>query len=136
MDSQATRITVVVSGSAPEPTHRTHPIAGHRTVNLIRPRQAPQPTNASASSSAAFEFVLAPVILALFGLWLDKSVLHTWPVLTIVCAVLGLVGASVKIYYGYKYQMAQLAEMGCWAKAPLTTGAAKAGATQDAEVAS
>jgi F0F1-type ATP synthase assembly protein I len=59
------------------------------------------------SSHGSFELVLSPVILALLGLWLDRSVLDTTPVLTIVCAVLGFVGAAVKLYYGYRAKMAE-----------------------------
>jgi F0F1-type ATP synthase assembly protein I len=83
-------------------------------VNPLRPRPAAQPI--SANSSAAFEFVMAPVIMALIGLWLDKSVFHTLPVLTVAFAILGLVGATIKLYYGYKFQMAQHAEKASWTK--------------------
>lgn len=57
----------------------------------------------------SFELVLSPVILALIGYFVDAQVLRTTPVVTIVAAVVGLVGATIKLYYGYKLKMAELA---------------------------
>ena len=61
------------------------------------------------SSHGSFELVLSPVLLALVGLWLDRSVFHTSPVLTISFAVVGFVGAVIKLYYGYRARMTELA---------------------------
>ncbi len=58
----------------------------------------------------AFELVLSPVILSLLGYLADSRVFHTTPVLTIVAAVLGVVGATIKLFYGYRAKMAELAE--------------------------
>jgi F0F1-type ATP synthase assembly protein I len=52
-------------------------------------------------SHGSFELVLAPVILALIGLGLDRW-LGTIPVFTIVLAVAGMVGSWAKQYYTYR----------------------------------
>ena len=52
-------------------------------------------------SSGSFELVLAPVILALFGLGLDRWI-GTTPLFTIVLAVAGMVGSWAKQYYSYR----------------------------------
>jgi F0F1-type ATP synthase assembly protein I len=67
-------------------------------------------------SHGSFELVLSPLILALLGLWLDRT-LGTGPWLTIAAAVLGLVGASVKIYFEYRSKMAAHAASAPWASA-------------------
>ena len=59
--------------------------------------------NASARSSSS----LSPLILALIGYWLDTRVTHTTPVLTVVFAVVGVVGATIKLYYSYRVQMSE-----------------------------
>lgn len=60
------------------------------------------------SSHGSFELVLSPVILALIGLWLDRSVWHTTPWCTVTFAVIGFAGAVVKLYYGYRVRMDEL----------------------------
>ncbi len=57
-------------------------------------------------SHGSFELALAPVILGLLGLWLDRT-LGTVPVFLVLFTVLGFAGAGVKIYYTYRYQMEQ-----------------------------
>ncbi|MEI7888328.1 MAG: AtpZ/AtpI family protein [Actinomycetes bacterium] len=57
-------------------------------------------------SHGSFELALAPVILGLLGLWLDRT-LGTVPVFLILFTVLGFAGAGVKIYFTYRYQMEQ-----------------------------
>lgn len=52
-------------------------------------------------SSGSFELVLAPVILALLGLGLDRWI-GTTPLFTIVLAVAGMVGSWAKQYYSYR----------------------------------
>ena len=56
-------------------------------------------------SHGGFDLVLAPVLLALAGLWLDTRV-GIRPVLTITLLVLGAVGAALKVYYDWKRGMA------------------------------
>jgi F0F1-type ATP synthase assembly protein I len=49
---------------------------------------------------------LAPVILGLLGLWLDRTI-GTVPVFLVTFTLLGFAGAGVKIYFTYRYEMAQ-----------------------------
>jgi F0F1-type ATP synthase assembly protein I len=65
-------------------------------------------------SAGSFELALAPVMLALIGLWLDRT-LGTGALFAVLLAVLGVVGASVKAYYSYGHSMRQLQEQGPWA---------------------
>ena len=55
-------------------------------------------------STGSYELVFSSLILALIGFGLDHW-LGTTPILTIVFAVLGLVGATIKIVYGYQAEM-------------------------------
>ncbi|MFM7064709.1 MAG: AtpZ/AtpI family protein [Actinomycetes bacterium] len=57
-------------------------------------------------SHGSFELAVAPVLMALIGLWLDRT-LNTVPVFTIALAVLGVVGSTIKVIYVYKAQMAE-----------------------------
>lgn len=66
-------------------------------------------------SSGSFELVVSPLLLALIGYGLDRW-LGTTPVVTILFAVLGLAGACVKLYYGYRLEMDQHEAMAPWAK--------------------
>lgn len=66
-------------------------------------------------TTGGYELALSPVLLALVGFGLDK-ILGTLPVLTIVFAVLGLVGAVTKIYYQYRSEMEQHEASGPWAR--------------------
>jgi F0F1-type ATP synthase assembly protein I len=56
-------------------------------------------------SHGSFELAMAPVLMALIGLWLDKT-FNTLPLFTIVLALVGVVGSTVKVIYVYKAQMA------------------------------
>ena len=66
-------------------------------------------------TTGGFELVFSPLLLALVGYGLDR-LLGTLPVLTIVFAVLGLVGAVVKLYFTYRYEMEQHEANGPWAR--------------------
>ncbi len=55
-------------------------------------------------SHGSFELVLGPALLALLGLWIDRK-LDLVPVFTLVLAAAGFVGASAKLYYGYRHAM-------------------------------
>lgn len=57
-------------------------------------------------STGSFELVLSPLLLALIGFGLDRWIGIT-PVLTVTFAVVGLTGACVKMYFGYRYEMEQ-----------------------------
>ena len=58
------------------------------------------------SSSGSYELVVSPILLALLGRWLD-GMAGSGPWFMVVGAVLGLAGATVKMYYTYQYKMAQ-----------------------------
>ena len=55
-------------------------------------------------SSGGFDLVLAPVILSLGGLWLDRAI-GTSPLFTITLLLFGAVGAGVKIYFDWRRGM-------------------------------
>ena len=57
-------------------------------------------------SSGSFELVLAPVILAIAGLGLDRW-LGLLPLCTIVLALAGMIGSWAKQYYSYRSAMEQ-----------------------------
>lgn len=67
----------------------------------------PELTDGLMRSSGAYELVLAAVLLALGGWFLDAW-LGTKPILTCVGAVLGFTGAVISLYYRYKAQYAEL----------------------------
>lgn len=61
-------------------------------------------TDAAHRSSASFELVLGPVLMALIGLFIDSRA-DTRPWFTVAFAVWGLAGAGVLVYYRYRQQM-------------------------------
>lgn len=82
------------------------------------------PTQLLHQSHGSFELVVSPIVLALLGFWMDRSVFHTTPVLTVVFAVVGLVGAAIKIYYGYRAQMTAVNPTTPHTAMPVAPGAA------------
>lgn len=58
-------------------------------------------------SHGSFELVLSPFLLGLLGFWIDGR-LGITPVLTIALSVLGVVGAVIKLYFGYVDSMTTL----------------------------
>lgn len=56
-------------------------------------------------SSGGFDLVLAPVIIALLGLWIDSAA-GTRPVFMLAFLAFGTVGAVLKVYYDYQRGMA------------------------------
>jgi F0F1-type ATP synthase assembly protein I len=64
-------------------------------------------------SHGSFELALAPVLMALIGLWLDRT-FDTLPLFTIVLAAVGVLGSTVKVMYVYKTQMAEEAAAAPW----------------------
>lgn len=66
--------------------------------------------------SGGFELALSPVLLALIGYGLDRW-LGIVPILTVVFAVVGLAGAVIKLYFGYRSEMEQHEARGPWARA-------------------
>jgi F0F1-type ATP synthase assembly protein I len=66
-------------------------------------------------SHGSFELAFAPVLMALAGLWLDRTV-GTVPVFTLVFAAVGISGAFTKIYFGYRSSMTAMSEQSVWAR--------------------
>ena len=64
-------------------------------------------------SHGSFELAFGPVIMALLGLWLDRTI-GTVPVFTLLFALVGVLGAFTKVYYSYKHSMAALDQEGAW----------------------
>ena len=58
-------------------------------------------------TSGAYELVLGAVVFGLIGLLIDRRV-GTTPVFLLVFSIAGLAGASISLYYRYKYRIAQL----------------------------
>jgi len=81
----------------------------------VKSSQRRELTDELNHSTGSYELVLSPLILALIGFWLD-GVLGTRPWITIIAAVLGLTGAVIKLYYGYRAEMDGHEENAPWAK--------------------
>lgn len=64
-------------------------------------------------SHGSFELALAPAILALLGLWLDRTI-GTVPLFTLLLAMVGIAGAFAKIYYQYRNSMSELEQAAPW----------------------
>ena len=60
-------------------------------------------------SSGSFELVLGGVAFAFLGFLLDIAI-GTIPIFLLTFALMGFLGASARIYYGYKEQMQALEE--------------------------
>ena len=72
-------------------------------------------TQSMHKSTGSYELVLSPLILALIGLGLDH-LFGTTPLLVVVFAVVGLVGACIKLYCGYNAEMDEHEKDAPWAK--------------------
>ena len=60
-------------------------------------------------SHGGFDLVLAPVIFALGGLWIDSAA-GTRPLFTLALLAFGAVGAALKVYYDWRRGMDAAAE--------------------------
>lgn len=85
-------------------------------------------------SHGGFDLVLAPVIFALLGLWIDSAT-GTRPLFTLSLLAAGAVGAALKVYYDWRRGMdeaaartaelrAEAAELRAKAARPLDVSAA------------
>jgi len=83
----------------------------HRTSTEPSDGSQTELTRSLHRSAGSFELVFAPVIMALVGLWLDRT-FDTVPVFTVGLAVFGAVGAGLTMYFSYHRQLAELAEQG------------------------
>jgi F0F1-type ATP synthase assembly protein I len=68
-----------------------------------------------SSTSRAFELALSPMVLAAFGYLLDR-LLGSLPVLTILFFVVGMVGLTATMWYGYSAKMKVHEQAGPWAR--------------------
>lgn len=72
-------------------------------------------TESMRRSHGSFELAFAPLILALLGLWLDRSV-GTTPLFALLFALVGILGVFAKIYYSYKNSMLELGQNAAWSE--------------------
>lgn len=56
-------------------------------------------------STGSYELVLGPVLMAMFGLLIDKW-LGTEPLFILLFTLWGVLGAAIGIYYRYRHQLA------------------------------
>lgn len=61
-------------------------------------------TNQLNNSHGSFELVLSPLILALIGMWIDSQI-GSGPWVTVVFAVVGVLGATASLYLRYQAKM-------------------------------
>ena len=87
-----------------------------RNETASTPSQGTEMNRSLHRSAGSFELAFAPVIMALIGLWIDRT-LGTVPLFTITLALVGVVGAGIKAYYSYGHSMEQLAQDGSAAAA-------------------
>ena len=66
-----------------------------------------------AALTNAFDMALIPVAFAAIGWLIDRGLGTRW-VFTAILALVGLVGVSVKLYYRYSNDMAELEASGPW----------------------
>ncbi len=74
---------------------------------------AHEATRSLHRSHGSFELAMAPAILALLGLWLDRTV-GTVPLFTLLFAVVGIAGSVAKIYFQYRSSMEELGQSAPW----------------------
>lgn len=86
-----------------------------RATVIVDDSQGRDLTQQLHRSTGSYELVLSPVILGVLGYFVD-SWLGTTPVITVVAVLLGLVGAVIKIYYGYEAEMAEHEKGAPWAQ--------------------
>ena len=90
------------------PGARTSTTMPAETNQSNEPRStAREMTRSLHRSHGSFELALAPAILALLGLWLDRTI-GTVPLFTLLFAAVGIAGSFAKIYYQYRNSMAEL----------------------------
>jgi F0F1-type ATP synthase assembly protein I len=80
-----------------------------------RDRTASVPRGLGDGFSLAVEFVAVPLLLGLFGYWLDSK-FHTSPLLAVAIGVFGFVGVLVRTYYAYMARAAYEEEGKPWTR--------------------
>ena len=73
------------------------------------------PTSQNDALAHAGAMVLFPLVLGLFGAWLDR-VLGTGWVITAVLVALGVIGSFASAYYRYEARMAEHDEGKPWTR--------------------
>jgi F0F1-type ATP synthase assembly protein I len=91
------------------------PVSATNDRSLVDASQRRELTQQMHRSTGSYELVLSPVLLALIGYGLDR-LFGTVPIITVLFAVLGLVGAIIKIYFGYRAEMEAHEANGPWAQ--------------------
>ena len=71
--------------------------------------------NAGDGYTRAFELAVTPALFGAMGYGLDRW-LGIVPVLTIVFALVALIGLLLRTWYGYVYRMQEIEKAGPWAK--------------------
>jgi F0F1-type ATP synthase assembly protein I len=85
-------------------------------------QQQTELTRSLHQSHGSFELAMAPVLMALIGLGLDRW-LGTAPLLTIILPIMGVVGSTIKVLYTYRAKMAVLDSASPWATQPAAAAA-------------
>ena len=80
-----------------------------------RARRLAMPTNQNDPLAHAAAMVLVPLLLGLFGAWLDRQFGTGW-VFTAVLATLGVIGAFASAYYRYEARVAEQDEGKPWTR--------------------
>ena len=66
-------------------------------------------------STGSFELVFSPLLLALIGLWIDRT-FDTTPLFVILFAMMGFAGACVKLWLRYDAEMSEHEADGKWVR--------------------
>jgi F0F1-type ATP synthase assembly protein I len=85
--------------------HHRRGTTGNDQINVNQSQRREFNEGLFHRSHGGFELALSPVILALLGLWLDRTV-GTTPLFCVLFAVVAFVGVAVKIFYVYRHGMA------------------------------
>ena len=71
-----------------------------------RERRIAVPSSQNDALSHALAMVVAPLLMGLFGAWLDRRLGTGW-VFAALLATLGVIGAVASAYYRYEARMAE-----------------------------
>lgn len=82
---------------------------------MVEESQRGELLNQMRSASGGYELVISPLLLALIGFALDRWI-GTTPLVTVLFAVIGLVGAVITLYYRYQHDMDEHEARAPWAK--------------------
>lgn len=72
----------------------------------VRERRFAVPSSQNDALSHALAMVVTPLVMGLFGVWLDGRLGTGW-VFAALLATMGVIGAFVSAYYRYEAQMAR-----------------------------